>query len=126
MFFSKQDEIALRQLLKKAKAQADAQQAAQSAALSSSSQAAREASPGLQGGYGGDTASYQMAEPPLAEAAQCELKPPQPQAEHKKAQQQPGAAEPTELAALRRILTKYDVAPRDVDALLAWRHSAEF
>ncbi len=117
MYFSKQDEITLRQLLKKAKAQADAHDAAQRAPGQASS-----ASPGLQGGYGGDTASYKMAEAPPeaapAEAAAAKMQPSED--EHR------DAAEPTELAALRRILAKYDVAPRDVDALLAWRHSADF
>ncbi len=116
MFFTKQDELALRKLLTKVKAQADvtpqpaAEQQAQQAQPAKA--APQRRAPAMRGGYGGDTASAAQAEGGAAAVAA-----PQPEAER---------AAALEREALRRILQGREVSDADVEALLAWRHSHEF
>ena len=121
MYFSKADELALRKLLRKVKSQADAHESAQPqqvearAPPSSSSEAAKAASPGLRGGYGGDTESAAQADEGVATVA----------AEPRQSSSS-SSSSAAERDALSAIVHKYGLEPRDVEALLAWRHSHEF
>ena len=119
LYFSKADELALRKLLRKVKSQADAHESAQPQqpqprAPSSSSEAAKAASPGLRGGYGGDTESAAQADEGVAAVAAGA------------GESSSSSSSSAERDALNAIVRKYGLEPRDVEALLAWRHSHEF
>lgn len=116
LFFRKEDEIALRRLLAKAKAQADV-----------SAHDAEERSPkssGLRGGYGGDSGSAMQSEDGGAAVKAA----PNEGAEAVAPPAGVAARGQTsgELDALRPLAEKYKLSPADVEALLAWRHSHEF
>jgi hypothetical protein len=104
MFFKKEDEMALRKLLRKAKAQADA------AGVPVPSSAEQ-----LQGGYGGDTESIKQGIVDSGESGGASAQ---------------GVSAPAggsrEREALRGIVDKYGLKAEDVEALLAWRASSDF